>query len=100
MPTLGLGLAGALISAVLYGATAIAIVSLVLTMAGRYYPAQPAKMMSKMTICYGVAQIVGPGITGWLAKIYGGYEVGLYLAAGIMLAGSFLFYLMRNAQNE
>ncbi|MDX1916114.1 MAG: YbfB/YjiJ family MFS transporter [Methylophilus sp.] len=99
MPTLGLGLAGALISAVLYGATAIAIVSLVLTMAGRYYPAQPAKMMSKMTICYGVAQIVGPSITGWLAQTYGGYEVGLYLAAGIMLVGSILFYLMRNAED-
>lgn len=97
-PTMGLGLAGALIGAVLYGATSLAIVSLTLTMAGRYYPAQPAKMMSKMTVCYGVAQIIGPALTGWLADRVGGYEIGLYIAAGIMSVGCVLFYLMRKAQ--
>ncbi len=97
-PTLGLGLSGALIGALLYGATSIAIVSLTLTMAGRYYPAQPAKMMSKMTICYGVAQIVGPALTGWLADSFGGYEIGLYIAAGIMAIACVLFYLMRKVQ--
>jgi hypothetical protein len=43
------------------------MVSLVLTMAGRYYPTRPAKMMGKMTLSYGAAQIIGPAITGWLA---------------------------------
>ena len=43
------------------------MVSLVLTMAGRYYPTKPAKMMGKMTISYGAAQILAPAITGWLA---------------------------------
>lgn len=97
-PTLGWGLAGAMISAVLYGATAIAIVSLTLTMAGRYYPAQPAKMMGKMTIAYGISQMVAPAITGWFAGSQQSYEVGLYLAAGIMTIGTLLFYLMRKAQ--
>lgn len=99
-PTLGLGLCGALISAVLYGATSIAIVSLTLTMAGRYYPAQPAKMMSKMTTFYGVAQIIAPALTGWLATHYGGYEIGLHIAAGVMALGCVLFYLMREAENS
>jgi predicted MFS family arabinose efflux permease len=97
-PNFGWGLTGAMISAVLYGATAIAIVSLTLTMAGRYYPAQPAKMMGKMTIAYGIAQIIAPAITGWIASSQGGYEMGLYLAAGIMSVGTWLFYLMRKAQ--
>jgi MFS family permease len=97
-PTFGWGLAGAMISAVLYGATAIAIVSLTLTMAGRYYPAQPAKMMGKMTIAYGIAQMVAPAMTGWFAGSQGGYEIGLYFAAGIMAIGTLLFYLMRKAQ--
>jgi len=97
-PTFGWGLAGAMISAVLYGATAIAIVSLTLTMAGRYYPAQPAKMMGKMTIAYGIAQMVAPAITGWFAGSHESYEVGLYLAAGIMAIGTVLFYLMRKAR--
>jgi MFS family permease len=98
IPVLGWGLAGAMIGAVLYGATAIAIVSLTLTMAGRYYPAQPAKMMGKMTIAYGVAQIIAPALTGLLTGSDGGYEAGLYIAAGVMTVGTFLFYLMRKAQ--
>lgn len=97
-PTLGLGLAGAMIGAVLYGATAIAIVSLTLTMAGRYYPAQPAKMMGKMSIAYGTAQIIAPALTGWITDGQSGYANGLYIAAGIMSIGIFLFYLMRKAQ--
>lgn len=98
IPVLGWGLVGAMIGAVLYGATAIAIVSLTLTMAGRYYPAQPAKMMGKMTIAYGVAQIIAPAMTGWIARTQGGYESGFYLAAGVMAVGTLLFYLMRKAQ--
>lgn len=95
MPTLGLGLIGSIIGAVFYGATCIGIVSLVLTMAGRYYPSQPAKMMGKMTIAYGVAQIVGPAITGSLSDYYGGYSIGLYLAAVIMSIGCLLFFMMK-----
>lgn len=98
-PTLGWGLVGAVIGAVLYGATAIAIVSLTLTMAGRYYPAQPAKMMGKMTIAYGIAQIIAPGLTGWVTEEKGGYITGLYIAAVVMAMGAFLFYLMKDTQH-
>lgn len=98
MPTLGLGFMGSIIGAIFYGATCIGIVSLVLTMAGRYYPSQPAKMMGKMTIAYGVAQIIGPAITGSLSDFYGGYAVGLYLAAAIMSVGCLLFYMMKKVQ--
>lgn len=99
-PTLGLGLCGAIIGSALYGATSIAIVSLTLTMAGRYFPAQPAKMMSKMTITYGIAQIIAPALTGWISRHYGGYEIGLYIAAAVMALGCVLFYLMRDAENN
>jgi predicted MFS family arabinose efflux permease len=81
--------------ALLFGATFIGIVSLVLTMAGRYYPTRPAKMMGKMTISYGVAQIVIPAITGLLAESSGSYSDGLYLAAGIMVIGTMLIYSLR-----
>ncbi|MCL4164693.1 UNVERIFIED_CONTAM: hypothetical protein GTU68_017373, partial [Idotea baltica] len=60
LPLLSNSLVGALLGAVFFGGTFIGIVSLVLTMAGRYYPTRPAKMMGKMTISYGVAQIVAP----------------------------------------
>ncbi|MBV5297821.1 MAG: YbfB/YjiJ family MFS transporter, partial [Rhodoferax sp.] len=64
--------------------------SLVLSMAGRYYPTRPAKMMGKMTLSYGAAQIIGPAITGQLAQRLGSYNAGLYFAAGVMLVGTLL----------
>ena len=40
------------------------IVSLALTMAGRYYPTRPAKMMGHMTLTCGCAQILDPAVMG------------------------------------
>lgn len=89
------GLAGALAGALLFGGTFIGMVSLVLTMAGRYYPTRPAKMMGKMTLSYGTAQIIGPAVTGWLAVSFGGYAAGLYLAAGVMIIGTLLLVALK-----
>jgi len=94
-PNLGMTLFGA----TLFGGTFIGIVSLVLTMAGRFYPTRPAKMMGKMTISYGVAQIVAPAITGVLAEGDGSYNNGLYLAAVLMALGSLLMLFLK-AQNR
>lgn len=95
LPVLGHGLGPALAGAALFGATMIGGVSLVLTMAGRYYPTRPAKMMGKMTIAYGIAQIVAPAVTGWLALGSGSYDVGLYLAAGVMAVGAALLLTLK-----
>jgi len=67
LPVMAGGLFAAVFGALLFGGTFIGMVSLVLTMAGRYYPTRPAKMMGKMTLSYGAAQIIGPAVTGWLA---------------------------------
>lgn len=95
LPLAGGGLATTLAGALLFGGTFVGIVSLVLTMAGRYYPGRPAKMMGKMSLAYGSAQIVGPAVTGWLATRFGSYQAGLYLAAGIMLLGTALLLLLK-----
>ena len=89
------GMYATLFGALLFGGTFIGMVSLVLTMAGRYYPTRPAKMMSKMTISYGVAQIIGPAIVGWLAERLGNYSIGLYLAGGVMAVGVLLLALLK-----
>lgn len=95
------GIIGALAGAMLFGGTFIGMVSLVLTMAGRYYPTRPAKMMGKMTLSYGAAQILGPAITGWLAAGRAGdYAVGLYLAAGVMLVGTLLLLVLKLVQQR
>jgi len=95
LPVAGGGLALTLAGALLFGGTFVGIVSLVLTMAGRYYPGRPAKMMGKMSLAYGSAQIAGPAVTGWLATRFGSYQAGLYLAAGIMVLGTALLLLLK-----
>ncbi|KXS30898.1 MAG: Major facilitator superfamily MFS_1 [Candidatus Gallionella acididurans] len=93
LPVMADGLVASLVGALLFGGTVMGMVSLVLTMAGQYYPTRPAKMMGKMTLSYGTAQIIGPAITGWLATRFGSYAAGLYLAGGIMIVGT-LFLMM------
>ena len=94
------GLVASLVGALLFGGTVMGMVSLVLTMAGQYYPTRPAKMMGKMTISYGAAQIIGPAITGWLATRFGSYAAGLYLAGGVMIAGTLLLVALKAVEKR
>jgi MFS family permease len=99
LPLLGDSLA-AMTGAALFGGTFAGIVSLVMAMAGRFYPTRPATMMSKMTAAYGVAQIAAPAITGWLAGRHGSYAGGLWLASGLMGIGALLFGVLRAVERR
>ncbi|SNY99254.1 YbfB/YjiJ family MFS transporter [Halomonas sp. hl-4] len=95
LPAVTTSLAAVLFSAVLYGGTFLGCVSLVLTMAGRLYPASPARLMGKMTLAYGSAQIIAPALTGMLAEATGRYSVGLWLAGGFVALGALLLAWLR-----
>lgn len=95
LPVMVPGLWAAMLGALLFGGTFIGMVSLVLSMAGRYYPGMPAKMMGKMTLSYGVAQIIGPAVTGQIGARLGSYNAGLYVAAAIMALGAGLLMLLK-----
>ena len=88
-----------LLSAALFGATFVGVVSLVLTMAGRLYPSKPAKLMGKMTLAYGSAQVLAPALTGYLAEATGQYDIGLYLAAGFVALGALLLAVLIATDN-
>jgi predicted MFS family arabinose efflux permease len=75
------------LSAILFGATFIGIVSLTLALVGRYYPGNPAKAMARMTLSYCVAQIVAPVVTAYLSSHFGNYNAALIFVAGVMLMG-------------
>lgn len=90
LPALSDSATAVILSAVLFGGTFIGIVSLVLTMAGRFYPTKPAKLMGKMTLTYGIAQIIAPAITGNLAEKLGNYDLGLWIAASMVLLGAII----------
>ncbi len=95
LPVVGAGLFWTIVGAILFGGTVVGMVSLVLTMAGRYYPTRPAKMMGKMTLSYGAAQIVAPAVTGLLAERNGNYNNGLYLAATMMVLGTIILLMLK-----
>lgn len=95
LPVIEPSLMMTMIGSVLFGGTVVGVVSLVLTMAGRYYPTRPAKMMGKMTLSYGIAQILAPAITGLLAEHSGSYISGLYLAAAVMILGTVLLLMLK-----
>ena len=95
MPVMVSGLWAAMFGALLFGGTFIGMVSLVLSMAGRYYPGMPAKMMGKMTLSYGVAQIIGPAMTGMIGAQFGSYTAGLYVAAAVMALGTGLLLVLK-----
>lgn len=98
LPVMVGGLFATLFGALLFGGTFIGMVSLVLSMAGRYYPTRPARMMGKMTLSYGAAQIIGPAITGSLAAHLGSYNAGLYFAAGVMVVGTLLLLALKTVE--
>lgn len=101
LPALNDSLPTVIISALLFGGTFIACVSLVLTMAGKFYPSNPAKFMGKMTLAYGAAQIIAPVTTGYLVEAFSSYDIGLYLSAAVVMIGTlFLLGLLNIERNS
>ena len=90
IPVFDSSLTGVILSGVLFGATSIGIVSLMLTMVGKFFPTKPAKPMGKLTLSYGAAQIIAPAISGMIAETTGNYNTPLIMAAVTMAVGMFL----------
>jgi predicted MFS family arabinose efflux permease len=101
LPAVSDGTLANLLSAVLYGSTFVGIVSLTLSLIGRCFPANPAKAMARLTLSYGVAQIVAPAMSGYIATATGSYRGALYVAAVVMVIGmGFLVALKRQQEKE
>lgn len=79
-----------LAGALLYGGTVIGVVSLTLTLAGRRFPANPAKAMARLTLSYGAAQIIAPALAGYIATASGSYQGALVVAAAVIGVGMLL----------
>lgn len=92
LPALNEGTAANLLAAVLYGNTFVGIVSLALSIIGRRFPANPAKAMARLTISYGIAQIIAPAIAGYIATATGRYHGALWMAAVLMVGGMLLLF--------
>lgn len=88
LPVMSAHLWAAIGGAVLFGFTFIGIVSLMLTLVGRRNSANPSQAMARLTLSYGVAQIVAPALVGTVAEKTGNYDAGLWLGALAMFVGA------------
>lgn len=95
LPTFSDQLWAGLASAFLYGGTFVGIVSLTLSITGRRFPANPAKAMARMTLSYGIAQIIAPAIAGLIAQTSGSYRGALIMAGLCVATGMVLLNQLR-----
>lgn len=78
--------------ALLFGATFMGIVALTLALAGKRNKDNPSGAMARLTLSYGVAQIVAPAIVGRIATVTGSYDLGMIMAGATMAIGIVLLW--------
>ena len=98
LPVMTDALSWNLLSAVLYGNTFVGIVSLTLSLIGAHFPNNPAKAMARLTLSYGVAQIIAPAMAGYIAQVTGSYHGALVITTIIMLLGMVLLVLLQQLE--
>jgi MFS family permease len=84
----------ALLAAVFFGGTFMGITAVILAFGGRVSH-RPARMIGLLTAAFGLGQMIGPVLAGWLAERQGGFDGALLLAAGAVVLGAVLIALGR-----
>jgi predicted MFS family arabinose efflux permease len=74
-----------LIGGLMLGATFITVTAYGLQIGRALTPQSPRKALAFMTAAFGVGQIVGPLVAGWLAESSGSFTAPTLLAAGVLL---------------
>jgi predicted MFS family arabinose efflux permease len=83
--------AGVLIGGFTLGATFMVITAYALQLSHKYAPQSPRRAFAFVTAAFGVGQIMGPAIGGWLADVSGSFVLPTAFAiAALLLAGLFI----------
>jgi predicted MFS family arabinose efflux permease len=92
------GAAGPLIGAVLLGATMVSITAVGIQVGRFFAPQAPRRSFALMTAAFGVGQIIGPVVAGYLAEWTGSFVLPSALAASALLAGAAIVWTVDTTQ--
>lgn len=88
------------LGALLFGITFIGVVSLMLTLAGRRYQYNAAAAMGKLTLSYGLAQIIAPWVAGFTVQYSGNFQLMLQLSALLLGIAVVLMWQLQQRQQQ
>jgi predicted MFS family arabinose efflux permease len=90
LPVFSNSLATALLAAVLFGGTFVGITLIAFNLAARIAPAQSGRLIAVLTTAYGLGQILGPVLAGFIAGEGGGFDLPLLAAGATVAMGALL----------
>ncbi len=93
MPALSVSWASAMAGAVLFGGTFMGITTMVVAFGRLLAGARGTQAIGLLTAAFGLGQILGPLLAGWLAERSQSFDSALWVAAAAVLLGAVLLAL-------
>jgi predicted MFS family arabinose efflux permease len=83
---------GAVIASLLLGGTYMGITALGLVAARGLEPANPSRVLGRMTAAFALGQMIGPAFAGWLAERLGGFGLASLIASAALVVSAALTF--------
>ncbi len=95
LSALSTGTAALVLAAAALGSTFMGLTAIGLQEAARRAGGDGRAMMALMTASFGLGQMIGPGMAGWMRDFTGSFAAPSLIAAAVLVAGGLLVWPMR-----